>query len=319
MQYKFITILHYMALDRRYNRGIQLSPGIRITNGPEVKSEILETKLMKTTAGVHSIDEFDNKVYYYKSGDLKTIGNEEEIHQKGTMITFYFLREAQSFVRDLWGVKDNGVYIRDGFLIVFDKNIEDGFTFKASLSEVFTDSAVTRERIKFTKEEIEIAKTNFEPFSIEEIYEKDIGLKYPNFEHFYKKNSPERLQKAEYFTMAARGNPAIPMKIVFYCIALECLFSTSTSELSHTIGERVSFMLRTDHQERIDLFKFIKKAYSMRSQIVHGSNLKGNEELLADISKRLNFILKELLQHKHEIFTKGNNDIDDFFINLIFE
>lgn len=318
MKYKFITALHFMKLESRYNKGIQLYPGIRITNGPEVRNEILGTKLMKSTLGTHSIDELENTVYYYKSGDFPSTQNKEELQGLGLRLTFYFLREAQSFVRDLWGVKDNGIYVRDGFLIAYDDDIEKGVSFKASLSEVFTDASVSRDVIEFTKSEVESAIQNFEQFSMDEISKYHDGMKHPNFDHFYKKNKPERLHKAEYFTVAARANSAVPMKIVLYCTALECLFSTATTEVSHRIGERVAVLLGTSSEEKKDLFKFIKKAYDYRSTIVHGSNIKVEEGALSSVSVRLNDILRQILHHGHDIFNSSNLEIDEFFTELIF-
>lgn len=306
-----------MKLDRRLNKGIELYPGTRITNGPEIKSDILDSQLMKATAGLHSIDEFDNTVYYYKTGDFPSIDTYDEMNLKGGQYTFYFLREAQGFTTDLWMVKDNGIYVRDGFLITYKERLEDGISFKASLTETFKSSSGSRERITFTKEEIDIAIQNFYPYMNDEISEDDYGEKYPNFEHFYKASSPERMGKAEYFTIAARTNAALPMKIVLYCTALECLFSTAKAELTHRTAERVAALLGGSSQEKKELYKFIKKAYDYRSTIIHGSNLKDEEAILMNTSIRLDDTLRQLILGNHEVFTMKNEEMDDFFITLI--
>lgn len=77
-------------------------------------------------------------------------------------------------------------------------------------------------------------------------------------------------------------------------------------------------MIGTSSEEKKDLFKFIKKAYDYRSTIVHGSSLKGNDETTAEISVRLDEILRQLLTSDHEVFKKADVDIDNFFIDLIF-
>lgn len=312
-----------MKLDRRFNRGIELYPGTRISNGSEVRSEILHTKLLQGTAGVHSINEFYDTVYYFKKGEFPDISTYEEMDDKGTSYTFYFLRESQGFVTDLWGVKDNGIYVRDGFLITYQKEIEEGTTFKASLSEMFSDASAERGEFEFTRKEVEMALQTFEPFTIDDISESDMGMKYPNFDHFYKNKAPERMQKAHYFTLGARNNSALPMKIVLYCTALECLFSTAKTEINHRIAERIATMLGTSAEEKKDLFKFIKKAYDYRSTIIHGSNIRGSEKTIEEnivrISVRLDEILRQLLAGNHEVFTKAEEEIDDFFVDLIFD
>src|SRR5690606_23225047 len=156
-------------------------------------------------------------------------------------------------------IKDNGIYVRDGFLITFQNNIEDGTTFKASLTETFKAANGVRGEYKFNRDELEIAKQSFNVFSIEDISNDDMGMKYPNFDHFYKKSDPGRLLKAHYFTLSARSNAATPMKIVLYCTALECLFSTATTELSHRIAERVAALIGTSNEDKKEIFKFIKK------------------------------------------------------------
>lgn len=169
-----------MKLNIRLNKGIVLNQGTRISNGPEVRSEVLDTILMLGTAGVHSIDEFNDTVYYYKKGEFQDISTHDEMDLKGTMFTFYFLREAQGFVTDLWAVKDNGIYVRDGFLIAYHENIEDGKTFKASLTETFKAASGDIGNFEFTREEVETALHTFNSLAIEDISEDNMGLKHPN-------------------------------------------------------------------------------------------------------------------------------------------
>lgn len=307
-----------MELDVTLNKGIELYPGTRISNGSEVRSKILNTKLMQWTAGVHSVDEFNDTVYYYKEGEFPDITSHDEMDHKGTMSTFYFLREAQGLVSDLWGVKDNGIYVRDGFLIAYQNQIEDGRTFKASLTETFKASSGEFRKFEFTRKEVETALKTFTPLDIENISEDDMGMKYPDFYHFYKSNGTERMHKAYYFTLSARNSSATPMKVVMYCTALECLFSTAKTEINHRIAERVAVMLGTSSEEKKDIFKFIKKAYDFRSTIIHGSNLKGNEETIAGVSVRLDEVLRQLLSGNHEVFEKTDEEIDSFFVDLLF-
>ncbi|UOE54909.1 HEPN domain-containing protein [Cytobacillus oceanisediminis] len=304
MKYKFITILHHMKIDVKLNKGIQLYPGTRISNGEEVRSEILNSILMQSTAGVHSVDEFNDTVYYYKYGEFPEISSMEEMGKKGTMTTFAFLREAQSFVTDLWLVKDNGIYVRDGFLITYKDSIEDGRSFKASLGEIFKVASCEEGISEFTRNEIDSAIQTFTPISLDEIKEETFGGKYPESNHFYKKGNPGRMFKAQYFTMGARTSHALPMKIVLYCTALECLFSTAKSEINHRIAERVAALMGASAQEKIDIYNFIKKAYNYRSVILHGSNISGSEEDLVEFSVRLDNILRQLILADHEVFQK---------------
>jgi Apea-like HEPN len=318
MKYVFLTVLHNMKLDKDYNKGISIGQGTRITNSQEVKNFYVNTRLFRSTIGLHSNDEFQSTVYIHKKGELE-LNNKEDFDKTGTNLTFYFLREAQNFIRELWGLKDNSIYVRDGFLAFYPNNdFEKGLTFKASLSAIFSDARATREVTEFGSAEIASILQSFTPASIKDFDNSGGNYHLPTSDHFYKKNKPERMLKAEYFTISARSNAAVPMKIVSYCTALEALFSTDTMEVSHKISERVALLLGTSAENKREIYKFVKNAYSQRSAVVHGSTIKKEELELEEISYGLDNILRQLLGGGHEVFTKNNNDIDEFFLDLLF-
>jgi len=150
MRYRFITIFHNLKLNFTTNKGKEIFSGARISNGPEVLASILETDLMKGTAGVHSIREYNDKTYFYVDGELKDIHTREQMDKVGNQYTFFFLRQAQKFALQLWEIKDNGIYVRDGFLLAYSNNFEDGCTYKASLSEIFPYSNCKMENLYYS-------------------------------------------------------------------------------------------------------------------------------------------------------------------------
>lgn len=317
MKYRFITILHRMKLDSIKNKGTEIFPGARISNGSHVLSEILETRLMSGTLGIHSKDEFDNSVYVYIDGEFENIHTQDEMDEIGTKYTFFFLRQIQKFLHYLWEIKDNNVYVRDGFLLAYNKHFEDGCTYKASLSEIFSYSTAEEKESVFTDSEILNAIHNFVPSSIEQ-YDKD-GGKLPNSNHLFKAHGSNRMDRAVYFSTGARRMVILPMKIMLYCNALECLFTIGTSEVNHKIAERVAILLGTSKESRRNLFKLIKNAYNYRSTLVHGQHLKGTDDYLVDISKGLDDVLRKLIIGQHEVFSKGDTEIEDFFLDLLFD
>jgi hypothetical protein len=121
-----------------------------------------------------------------------------------------------------------------------------------------------------------------------------------------------------YFVVGARRSSIFPMKIVNYCTALECLFTIGTQEINHKIAERVAVMLGTSSKDKKELYNVVKKAYSIRSKIVHGQYLKGSDDELASISKELDNILRQLIVGNHEVFSKDDKEAEDFFQDLIF-
>lgn len=167
--------MHNLKLESIKNKGIQLDKNVRLSNGTEVLSDTIETDLMRGTCGVHSIYEFEDKAYIYIDGEFDETEQADEI---GNKYTFYLLREAQSFTNCLWNIKDNNVYVRDGFLIIYDKNLDDGVTYKASLSEVFSLSTCEKKESLFSDSEITSAKENFSLASFQNYNEESFGGKF---------------------------------------------------------------------------------------------------------------------------------------------
>lgn len=318
MKFRFITPLFNLKLETVLNKGIELFPGARITNGPEEKNKILNTQLMQHTAGKISIREYDNNPYLYIDGEFETIKSKAEMDEIGVKYTYYYLRLAQSFLQDLWLIKDNSIYVRDGFLLAYYKDFEDGFIYKASLSEIFYHSSCVDMESNFTKNQILSATRDFIPYPIEEYDEKNFGGKNPDADHLFKNKGSNRLDRAFYFTIRARTCCILPMKIVFYCNALECLFTVGTSEVNHKIAERVALLLGTSGESKKELYKIIKMAYDCRSTVVHGQHIKGEEVKLVHVSQKLDDILRELLSEKHEVFSKKDPEMEETFTNLLF-
>jgi hypothetical protein len=64
--------------------------------------------------------------------------------------------------------------------------------------------------------------------------------------------------------------PHIQVKIANYCTALEALLSNDTSELTHKLSERAGWLLGRNMPERFDIVQRVRRAYSIRSKVVHG-------------------------------------------------
>ncbi|MFS0784944.1 hypothetical protein ABC345_00990 [Shouchella sp. 1P09AA] len=318
MRYRFITVLHNMKLMMTKNKGTEIMPRCRISNGRQVLDQTFQSKLVTSTLGVHSIDEFDNSVYVYLDGEISDLNCWDEMDALGVHITFLHLRQIQSFIHCLWEVKDNNVYVRDGFLLAYRHDFKYEASYKASLSEIFSFSTAEKGESLFSKTELERAIDVYNPTFLDKLMKEDYDGKNPNPDHLYKNKGSERMVRALYFTDHAKKSAILPLKIMFYCNALECLFTIGNSEVNHKIAERVALILGTSPETRKDLYNIIKKAYVSRSNLTHGQYLKGNDADLKGISNKLDTILRELLSANHEVFSKSDRDMEDFFLNLLF-
>lgn len=77
----------------------------------------------------------------------------------------------------------------------------------------------------------------------------------------------------------------IDLRLVNNTIFLEALFSNAESELTFQIASRISWYLEKDGdlEVRVNLFNDVKKLYSYRSKIVHGSSLSDKNKNLKEM------------------------------------
>ncbi len=102
-----------------------------------------------------------------------------------------------------------------------------------------------------------------------------------------------RITLASYYTSAARATGDIGLKIVNYCSALESLFASNPAELTHQLSERVAAFLEDDPRKRSELYAEVKKAYTIRSKVAHGSRSKPSKlSQFRDVSRTLDEILR---------------------------
>jgi Apea-like HEPN len=99
-------------------------------------------------------------------------------------------------------------------------------------------------------------------------------------------------------------------KYVTLMTCLESLFNQSTEQITHTVSRHLSLIISSDESEFNTNYQRIKKLYKIRSEIVHGSNVKENlgsaiEDLQNIARKAINYCLT-LQISKAELFSKLN-------------
>jgi hypothetical protein len=160
--------------------------------------------------------------------------------------------------------------------------------------------------------------------------DKDMGARpqvgiltyMPVRDKFY---SYSKLSRSYLLVTQARMSQYIPIKLAFYVIALECLFSNDDkSEVNHKVSERASHFIGDNAQERIELFRKIKKLYDVRSKFVHGQSIKSSIQDLSKLSVEIDEILRRIFrklidnQEIAEIFLGNQNKLDEYYLKMIF-
>lgn len=316
MKYRFITVIHYLKLDKPECR-IPLEFGV-ITNKMSLIEDILSYKsqLALGTMGVHSIDEFQDKCFYLVEGEFDPSWTVDDLNQSGTQIAFVFLRQIQQVTDALWNIRDNSVYVRDGFLFVYDKTFEDGMSFKASLGSVYTKASTSVEDTVFTKDEVLKAAEDLQVFPLEEVKVEKKNYAIADQYQYFKGADIGRKLYAWIYIHFARSNVAIPLKILMYVTAMEALVSTASVELSHQVSERIALLLGKDTDSRVEVYSGIKKAYGYRSKAAHGESLKETEQEMYAFLSEIDGYLRALMSFD-EPYSFDDKKMNDFFLEKL--
>lgn len=314
-RFKFIAVIHNLSLEE--NTTIQNNDFI-ITNTPSHIYDIItyNSDLALSTLGVHSIDEFIGNTFCMRYGEFDPSISIDDINRCGTQVTFAFLRQLESFVNQLWYIKDNAVYSRDGFLFVYDENIDDGVTFKGSLSEVISCASTQVDKINFSREEILQALNNTGKISINEIFESDLNFRIATQFQYFKNSGLDRKSYAFLYIHFARAHSSMALKILMYVTAMEALVSTSTTELSHQVSERVAILIGDNPIERNTIYKTIKKSYNLRSKAAHGDFIKGDQEEVANLLVLIDNYLRRLMKLEQPYMLNSDN-MNQYFIDKL--
>lgn len=316
MKYRFITCLHNLILDDESDSGEPDNSNGKISANVDILNQTFSNQLSLDTFGVHSLDEFKGRSFYYLDGKLDDIREDNNLHNKANNFTFAALRIIQNFIFDLWKVKDNNIYVYDGFLILYESEFNDGWTFKASTPGITCKSDLSETGTRFLCKEINQLIQNLEVDFLE-LFNDPKDYRKVTHTNFFKSSKLNRKERAMYFIMAARRNHTLPMKIVSYCTGLECLFTTSQTELSHRISERVASLVEGDKDQKIETYNTVKTAYNVRSTVVHGAVLKGTHDDLVKLSIRLDDLLRSFMTKEYDVFTKSNEEINAFFLKQL--
>ena len=315
MNYRFICAIHYFELEKK-EISISLPSG-SISNERKMLVETFDNNLSIGTLGVHSIDEItEAPSYYIVEGAFENAQTKAACDAYGTQVTFAFLRQIQTFIGSFWMLRDNCAYVRDGFLYVYDKDIADGCTFKASVSLVNSFASGEQRNVCFTEKEILDMSKDMTLFDVKGVVEQKISYRDPTQKQHYKSAGLGKKEMGEMYVALARGEMVIPMKVMAYCMALEALVANTTTELSHRVAERVAVLIGNTKEERCEIYAIVKKSYDVRSKIAHGDFIKGNEDDIRRYAEKLDFYLRQLLNFTVP-YEQEKSKIDDYYLGLL--
>lgn len=141
----------------------------------------------------------------------------------------------------------------------------------------------------------------------------------------------ERIQRAMLMLNIGRQASFLPIKISQYVVLLESLTSTDeNTEVTHQVSERVANLVGSNKEEKYQIYKDVKEAYSIRSKFLHGQKLKHRHgkkmipismEYMSNVSQNIDKIARRVLNEsiaKLDLFNGPDEDLRNFFTSGLF-
>lgn len=245
----------------------------------------------------------------------------------------------KSFLQFLWFVKDNsiGIHHITGRLVGTSwGNVSHGDNVAPSNASgefenvTFSNAELVEAHGIWLKYNSLVASANNHPQEDTIISQTEdteiIRTRFKGHHTNFDYNKTNCIERAMKFLEMARGNEYLIYKIALYMPILECLFSTTTGEITSKLKYRTAFYIGESYQERKDIDRLVDKCYDIRSKYLHGQvygekSLKGvSAPILLDYSVRLDAlirrILKKIILHDSDNFIKG--DKDQYLNDLVF-
>lgn len=306
----FVTALQHFAISQDIGRGEKIGEHTYITNNPQTIRRALPVSVERIIGSLETEAILRATTVVYST---------EQVNDDVIPMDYLLgkLHEVASFVNALWLFEDNNVNQEFGYVLIFD-----GASVREVLSNFlavhYTTADGQQKNVELGREELRAVRLFFH---------RTLSLETDPFVAGTSKldKSESRLTRALYFVQQAKTSSDLGIKIAAYCTALEALVATSQAELSHQLAERVAVFVAADSSERLSVYSRLKKAYGIRSAILHGAGLKpGAMETLGNVASDCDDLLRRSIVKIiedgsiSEHFLGGQEALDKYFLGRIF-
>lgn len=282
----FIAPLHGIRIDDDLGAGVQLGDHGCIVNDTKlIKSYINDD--WKDELGAAMIRKLHGaKVLVF--GELPVAPNENnrELCEKQV----YSIRALLEF---LWVVRDNAVNCEMCIFGWWDEAFQQWKT-PVGISPTqyvsMADGGGHRTITSFTKSEIETVAGYMQGVTALN------PITHLHASAFKTKTHIDRVNLGRYLVHHARSIRDITGKISLYCSAFEALLTTSASEVSHQLAERVALLIEDDPDRRMEVYRSMKEIYDVRSKMMHGKFPKlRTDRRIEDVAQQCDEYLRKII------------------------
>jgi hypothetical protein len=265
--------LLYLTLDALPTTGYLIEDNFRVGN----HAATAHAFAAEYADAAGSLDKFqlaNNPTYAYLANRYAAGTMNQE---NGLAFLHAFIVKVQLLLLGLWMVKDNSANAWTAYFRL-DDDAGPHFLSEGYMTFFFTADCELRAG-HFNAEEFERAVAFYRQFD---------GV-IPKLPYTQKRISglthDSRLARTLYFLQAGRNTSDLLIKIAFYCMCLESLFSTDKEGITYRIAERTALFIGSNGLERRKIFEDVAKLYGTRSKVVHGDLVKHRQ--LPDLIERV--------------------------------
>ena len=255
----FLSSFRNLSISSSLDEPFTLLPGINISNCNSLKFEVIDEQIAEKIGRI----ELD---YFIKSPNFVLCELSEEDLRGSDLEEFLLvlLIWIKGLFRSAWVLFDHNMDCDAAYLFLYDED-----TVLKCSSNFLAQRSI---RADCSEKEIRLNQRDLKRW--ERMHHKINTYLHTKESHdlrFSMEKGYCRSGRALNFIESARVSLNVGFKIAHYISAFEALFSTSTSELSHKLSERVAFFLADQGYSRMEVFKNVKAAYDVRSKFVHGT------------------------------------------------
>lgn len=264
MNGQFVVAIQHLECLSRLAPGILLASGLRLTNDAR-RIDCLTRTEFRTSAGMLEVD-------YIAAAPLLAYTEIQDFAvPDGQTQILLLLDIVNNFLNELWLYIEHTAFYDRGYLME-SRGVLHSHT---QLSATY-DHEGKRRLVKVTRKDLDQAKLSLRMARSEVV--DDYSVRQDRLALGAHRTAANReielASRFSLFVQYARQTQDSALRIAFICSALEVLFSTGTSELTHRVSERVAFLIGSDAPKRQALYGIVKRLYGVRSAFLHGDSIK---------------------------------------------
>jgi hypothetical protein len=244
----------------------------------------------------------------------------------------YFEKQAYMFLIALWIIRDHTISLLRS---LFKRSLVDShadYTYYPYGQRYFDSAGRSLKQTEYTLEDIRVAGEYYHDYlphlntASYEATSHTVTFVPTEFD-----NTSTRLSRFVHLLNHARTIYDIGLKLALFCSCLECLFSNKGDKQDVTlrVAQRTALFLEAIPCKRRSVFKDVKDAYSLRSNVLHGGKIDKKLPELERVCVQTDSVLRKVFAmilnsrsstvDYFKLFTTDDTQLQEHLDHLVFD